>query len=222
MADVQVEAEVEEGTDNAPAPTILKIPVTKAGKGVVIEVNLDEIHADSYLEALQLGLKALMNRGMTDIHTTSLSGSELKKAQDLAFEQGLKNFENIKSGKIRRSPGTTKGKVPAKVMQIAMQIAKGIVKDGLKRDNIRIADVPSSEITAAAKELIEENPSIVKEAEEELALREKRTSKITLKKGAVKVDTKRKAAREAKEAERKATRAKTPTRRKRGEAQLEA
>ncbi len=59
----------------------------------------------------------------------------------------------------------------------AMRIARGLVKAELKRANIKVSGVETSEITKAARRLLEVNPGIYLEAAKEL----KRTVRIRVK-----------------------------------------
>ena len=210
----------EAGGAPATSDIVIKIPVPKAGKGVFIEVALTELADNTYLEVLLQGAKVLANRKMADVKTQGLEGDELAKAQAIALEIAEKNVEDMKSGNIKRS-AAGKSKVTGKVMTQAMQIARQLVKDQLKRENIRVSDVDAKEITAAAKELIEENPEILGEAERLVAEKEEKLSGIKFTaKGKVKVNTEKKRKNDEKlELARAATAAKaTGTKRKKGAA----
>ena len=47
---------------------------------------------------------------------------------------------------------------------LAMQRARGMVKDQLKRERIRLADVEAREITVRAREYLDKHPELVTEA----------------------------------------------------------
>jgi hypothetical protein len=47
---------------------------------------------------------------------------------------------------------------------LAMQRARGAVKDALKRERVRLADVEAREITERAREYLEAHPSLVADA----------------------------------------------------------
>lgn len=149
---------------------IIVVPVVKS-KGTV-EVDTDTIPQEVYEEALKLGLKELANRGMSKItKTTYPVADELKAA---AQKKALENVTAMNGGKIRFMTGKAKG-ASGVVMTEARRLAKNIVKDELKKAKIKISHVDPKEITAAAKALLESEtgPSIIKQAEANLAEREK-------------------------------------------------
>lgn len=49
-------------------------------------------------------------------------------------------------------------------MTLAMQRARGAVKEELKKQRVRIADVEAREITARAREYLEAHPELIAEA----------------------------------------------------------
>lgn len=142
---------------------ILKIPVTKAGKA--IEVNTDTDIPDAmYQLALEEGLKVLLNKGMSKITTKGLEGDELVAAKDAAYEAGLKNFEALREGKIKKGRQASASKVPGIVMTEARRLAKEVVKNEIKAAGMKISHVEASEITKAANALIEADPSFIEQA----------------------------------------------------------
>jgi len=56
----------------------------------------------------------------------------------------------------------------AEIMAQAMMIARRIVKDELKRQEVKISWVDAEQITKAAKHLIEHEPKIIKAAKAEI------------------------------------------------------
>jgi len=68
--------------------------------------------------------------------------------------------------------GKAKSKESAQVMTEARRIARNLVKDAMKEEGIKISHVKASEITAAANELIGDDPSIVEQAKANLAAAE--------------------------------------------------
>jgi hypothetical protein len=195
------EQEVDEatGAEAEEGEVIVKIPVPKAGKGVYVEFSLNDVHDRSYKMAVIAGLKQFVNRKMTKITTSGLEGKDLEAAQAKAYEQALENLDDIKQGKVRDTVGGGGKKAgTGKIMTEAMRIARQLVKDAMKRDKIRLSDVDAKEITAAAKDLIEENPGILKEAEENLQEREKKEKKIVVKTSKIRLNPEKVAANNAK------------------------
>jgi hypothetical protein len=194
------ETEVDETTglddEEEPKGRIIKIPVVKAGKDVYVEMNTKEIPDSVYQAALERGMKDFVNRKMTKIAVAGLEGKDLEAAQAKAYEQALENVEDIKAGKVRGA--TTKRTGTGKINTEAMRIARQLVKDAMKRDKIRLADVDAKEITAAAKELIEDNPDILEEAKKNLEAREKKEKKIVVKTSKIKLNPTKVAANNAK------------------------
>lgn len=159
-------------------PTFYTIPVTK-GKAS-IEINIDDVPNDVYKEALLLGLKELVNRGMSKISVAKLEGVELDKAKAAAMAQAAKNVEAIKTSKIKFAGKKTKTAESAAVMTEALRLAKNLVKDEIKRAGGKISHYKASEITLAAKELLSQDESLVTQAKANLEEREKTPVKVNI------------------------------------------
>ncbi len=159
----------EAETEVAATPSsILTIPVTKS-KGSV-EIDTSTLPDDVYREVLIQGLKVLANRGMSKI--TKASTKDEAELKTLAQEQAEKNVEAMKAGKIKFSAGVKAKKASGKVMTEAMRLARGIVKDEIKRSGGKVSHYEASEITKAAKAYLEADPAILALAEKNLAERE--------------------------------------------------
>lgn len=161
MSDVNVET----------PSTIVRIPVVKS-KGFV-EIDTAKIPERVYLRALELGLKQIVNGGTTKItKSTYPKEDELKAAAQAKAEERL---EEIMTDKIKL-PGqkAAKSGVPREVQTEAMRLARNLVKDECKKAGIKISHVKSSEITAAAKALLESDlgKDILAQAEANLKERE--------------------------------------------------
>lgn len=150
---------------------ILSIPVTK-GKATV-DIDTDGIPQDVYEYALAEGLKVLVNRGMSKITTKGLEGAELDKAKAAAMAKAQENVEAIKAGKVRKTGGAKKTGVSGAVNTEAMRLARNLIKDEMKRVGIKLAHVSASEITAAAKEYLATDPSLIETAKANLEARQK-------------------------------------------------
>lgn len=164
--------------------SIMTIPVTK-GKGTV-DIDLASIPEAVYAEALRLGLKELVNRGMSKITKAAFPNDE-EGMKAAAMAQAAKNVEAINTGNIRFSSGTKSKGISSEVKTEAMRLAKALVKDSLKRDGMKISHIPASEITAAAKDVLEAHPSLIAQAEANIAERKATTIKVDVTK-LVKVD----------------------------------
>lgn len=133
---------------------VLQIPITKAAG--VIEFDTDELlddkfPADMYLEIVKLGMKAILNRGMSKIVGEKTDGS--KKA---AMEIAEGNLGKLREGKIKRSAGSAKAKGGNRELTTeAMRLAKALVKDAIKRNGEKVSTRTAAQITAAAKLVLE-------------------------------------------------------------------
>jgi len=192
-------AVVEDAPGTVPT-SVLKVPVTK-GKGIV-EINTDELPDEVYREALLLGLKELANRGMSKLTKASTKGDEAK-LKALAMEQAAQNVDAIKAGKIRFSGAKVKSSVSREVTTEATRLAKNVVKDEIKKAGQKISHYAASEITKAAKALLEADASYFKMAEENLAKRTAAPVKLNIS-GLIKADPKLVAKAEKDKADRKA------------------
>ena len=151
--------------------TLMSIPVTKAKRP--IEIDTDLLPENVFLLAVQEGLKVLLNRKMSKITTTGLSGEELTKAQDAAMVIAESNREDCLNGKVSAGRGAAKAKsgVSREVTAEAMRLARNAIRTELKSANIRPSMVEAKEITALAKDLIASDPSYLAEAIENIETR---------------------------------------------------
>jgi|SRR5215472_4937111 len=178
---------------------IYEIQVTK-GKATVL-VDTDEIPTEMYEQALQLGLKHMINLGASKI--TKANYPKPEELQAAAMAQAEVQIGLIKEGKIRGAAAKKDGKVPGKVMTEARRLARNLIKDEMKRQGIRVSHVETSEITKAVNQLLSEDDSLIKQAEVNLAEREKVPVKIDVK-ALIKESPTKVAAAEAKKAKARA------------------
>lgn len=141
---------------------IVRISITKSGG--YIELNTAVMPQEVYEAALLEGLKILANKGMSKITLKGLEGAELDKAKAAAQAKGEENAAAIMDGSIKLPGRKAKSKESAEVMTEARRLAKNLVKDELKRNNIRMKDVASKDLTAWAKAVLEGNPELITEA----------------------------------------------------------
>lgn len=190
-------------TADAPAPsTIIVVPVVK-GKGT-IEIDTSMLPDEVYREALLQGLKVLANRGTSKVtKTTYPVEAELKtKAMEVAEAQKQAMYE----GKIKLTGGAkASGKVTGAVKTEAMRLARNLVKDELKRQKLKVSHYPASAITAYAKQVLENDPELIKMAEKNIADREAKPVNIDV--SAIKPSADLVAKAEAKKAKEKADKA---------------
>ncbi len=160
----------------------LTVPITK-GKDTV-KFQTDDLPEEVYAECLLLGLKELVNRGMSKI--TKASTKDMEELASLAMAQAEKNVEAIMTGKIRFLGKKAKTGESAAVMTEARRLAKNLVKDGIKAAGMKISHVEPKEITAAANEMLAQDPSIVEQAKANLEERAKVPAKVDLIKSLIK------------------------------------
>jgi hypothetical protein len=175
---------------------VYKVPVVKAK--TFLEIKSKQLPDHVYLEALQLGLKQILNRGQTKITKEAYPNAEALR--NAAMEKAQETLEAMYAGKIRVVGGKAAGKVAGVVMTEARRIARGLVKEELKRAGVRISMVEPSEITKAANALIAGDPDLIKQAEEEIEKRAAKKVKVDVVSG-IQISQKRVKAAEAKKAE---------------------
>jgi hypothetical protein len=85
----------------------------------------------------------------------------------------------------RHTPLTLAQHMTMATMTRAMQLARGAVKEQLKRERIRLAEVEAKEITSRARDFLKTHPALIAEAKlqieivpEETALAEKDDTRI--------------------------------------------
>lgn len=172
-------------TETAPetVSNILTIPVSKGGGTVTIDP--DSIPGHIWSAIIAEGLKAYVNKGMTKITTKGLEGEDLAKAQAAAMAKAKDNVEAILDGtmKVAGRKATGKSKTSGAVMTEALRLARGLVKDEMKKAGLKVSHYSAKEITIAAKAYIEADPSIIDKAIASLAARDSVTvsDKIDLK-----------------------------------------
>lgn len=164
---------------------MLSVPVAKC-KGGFIDIDPDLIPPEMWTEVVLQGLKSVLGRGMSKISKTTypnedeLKAAALAKAQENAAAIMANDQKKIKlSGK-----ATSKAASGDKATHTeAMRLARNLVKDEMKKLKLRLADYKASEITKAAQQYLENDPSIIEQAKANLAERAKVDvgSKIDLK-----------------------------------------
>jgi hypothetical protein len=205
MAQATATVEVDEATEGqAPAGTsIVSVFIAKAKAS--LDVDISKLPDDVYNEVIQKGLQSVLGRGMSEIKTGALEGAELVKAQEAALEVAAANLDKCYKGEIRFM-AAKRTKVKGKERTEAMRIAKQIVKDQMKAEGLKISHYSAKEITAAAEQVLADNPEILEQAKENLAkIEEERSKKVKINlKSTMKADPKKVAAAEEKKAAAKA------------------
>jgi hypothetical protein len=158
----------------------VEIAVTKAKAAITFtKEEIDALPDEVFSEIVKLGLKEMVNRGMSKIGAAKgLEGEALQKYEASAMEIAKANVEKIKSGEILKGRKSGSLKVSGAVKTEAMRLARNLVKDELKKAGLKISHYPASEITNAAKALLEVTPEIIAQAEANLASRAQAPAKI--------------------------------------------
>lgn len=175
----------------------LQIPITKA-KGHFVTIDTDTIPADVYAEAMLQGLKVLANRG-----TSKITKAAYPKAEELleaAVAKANEQVELIMTSKIKFTGQKKASGVSGAVRTEAMRLARNLVKDEMKRQGIKISHVEASEITKAAKELLDAMPELVETAKANIDARNAVPVATAINVKSIKTSAKKVAAAEAKKA----------------------
>lgn len=152
---------------------LMQIPITKAKTTVQIDTDTDLSDERVYAEIIWLGTKELLNRGTSKI--TKNSTKDEAELKSLALKKAEEQLVLVREGKIRFVSEVKTKKASGAVMTEAMRLARQLVKDAMKEEGIKISHVKASEITAAAKEVLddpEQGPPILAQAEKNIAERE--------------------------------------------------
>jgi hypothetical protein len=154
---------------------VLNIPVVKAG-GKTIAIDTDTDLDDRMFKlALEEGLKVLINAKMSKITAQSkLEGAELEASRAAALEIAEKNLAAIKSGEFKkggRSTSASSTKIPREVMTEARRLAKEVIKNEIRAAGMKISHVEPRDITAAANNLLETDPSYIEQAKANIEAR---------------------------------------------------
>jgi hypothetical protein len=173
MSDLNVEVLDAPGV----APSTLIAISLKNGAGVV-DVDTARLPDDVYREALLQGLKVIAERAMSKITKEAYPDEAERKAAIKAKAEA--NIEDMYAGKVKITGATAVKKASGAVMTEAMRLARNLVKDAMKANKIKISTVKASDITAAAKQLIANDPSIVTTAEANLKVREATPVKLDI------------------------------------------
>jgi len=158
---------------------ILQIPVPKAGTTWPLPYDsLKELaakHNDIFLEIITQGCKTVFNRGqgektgIVSVKSMEKGSTAYKEMQAKILEAVQGQWELAMEGKTRITGGKSKVRKGAENVK-AMQIARAIVKDALKRAGHKVSTYPAKEITKLAEALLdgEEGEEIRADARAEL------------------------------------------------------
>lgn len=173
---------------------IMQVPCTKS-KGTV-EIDTEKLPDAVYAEALLQGLKVLINRGMSKVTKETYPQAEEMKTK--AQEVAEKNREDLLAGKVRITGGAKTKGISGAVKTEAMRLARNLVKDEIKKAGGKISHYEASEITKAAKALLEQDTTLLDMAKANLEERAKVPVSINV--AGIAISSKKVAAAEAKKA----------------------
>ena len=170
-------------TDAAnPEPEVVKsfTIALKGGCGSVTLEDADALPIEMYRLIFQTGLDTLVNSvGMSKKlpGITKLEGADAEKAKEAVRKQAKENIQALLDGSIKvRGKTTGAAKVSGAVETEALRLAKDMVKDHIRSQGQKIGAYKASEITKAAKDVLRDNPSLLKKAEANLKDRENAAS----------------------------------------------
>ena len=186
---------------DASVPSTMISIALKNGAGTV-EVDTGLLPEEVYREALMQGLKVIAERAMSKITKEAYPDEAERKSAIRAKAEA--NIADMYAGKTKITGEAKVKKASGAVMTEAMRLARNLVKDAMKANKIKISHVKASEITAAAKALLESDASILATAEQNLKAREATPIKIDIK-SLIHTDPTLVAKDEAKKAEAKAS-----------------
>jgi oligoribonuclease (3'-5' exoribonuclease) len=164
MTDVQAIEITEVRTTRTYTVTVAKTGRGKDAATLSVAADFfDSLPDNAYQEILQRGLESYVNsKGMSKIKAAD------KGSRDAAIAVAEKNLKDLQEGNITRK---TKAKVSGAEMTEAKRLARQAVKDALKEAGQKVSHYAASEITRLAVELIDEDPSFLAKARENLANR---------------------------------------------------
>jgi uncharacterized protein YneF (UPF0154 family) len=129
---------------------IIQVPLAKA-KGKFIDIDTDKVNADVWAYAVSIGLKSLANRGTAGEKAKGLSDDEY-------LEIAAKQVADMYAGKTRIIGAKRAAKRDGAEMTEAIRIAKETVKQMIRANGEKISHYSASEITKAAKAIVEADP----------------------------------------------------------------
>lgn len=201
----------------------IHVPIVKGKASLTI--NTDDIPEDVYREIVLQGLKVILNRGTSKITASTYPDEEERKAAAMA--KAAEQLDLVKTSKIKFTGGKAK-KASGAVMTEAMRVARALVRDAMKAQGLKISHYPASEITKAAKALLdsEQGAEIMVAAEATIAERSKAPTLAVDIKAIIhespELVAKAEAAKAAKKGQLSAKQAGMPTKRKKGGAEATA
>ncbi len=145
---------------------VFKIPLKGGGELEVQADIIGKLGDTSYDEILFLGLKAALSKGLDKAVgvVKGLSADQLEVAKAKGVEKAKANLEALISGTAKTSKKKAV-KTDRALQSEALRIAREMVRNGLIAAGEKVSYRPLSEITLAAKALIEANPTILEMAQ---------------------------------------------------------
>lgn len=175
---------------------IIHVRIPKAGKDangnpVTIPVDVNTIPlGEGWNEVVRLGLEAVANARMSKVGAvTKMTGADLEKANAAALQIANENLEALKTGNLKpkgKGKGVASnipGDTPAARRELqteARRIGRELVKNEIRKAGLKPSHVAASEITKAADAMIAQDPSIIAQAQANIASRGNLTSEIDL------------------------------------------
>lgn len=144
----------------------LQIPI-KGGQTIPFDsdwLSSDDCPTEVYAAIISAGLQHYLNAKMAKMSVKDLEGAKLDEAKAAIMKQAEENKAELMKGNIGRKAKAKDGKLPAAVQTEAMRLARAAVKQMLKDAKKKVSLYAASEITKAAKALLEKNPKLIEQA----------------------------------------------------------
>jgi hypothetical protein len=180
----------------------ISIPIAKGGES--LEIETDQLSEELFRYVCALGLKAVLNRGMSKLTKANVPDEAMLKAEAMVIAG--KNLEAVYANKVRMTGGVKEKAASGEVNTEAMRLARIAVKDTIKEANGKVSHYAASEITKAAKDLIAADATYVEQAKANIEARKSAKPKVAIDVSKIAVSAKKVAEAEAKKAADKAKR----------------
>ncbi len=147
---------------------IITVNIKKAGQ--TMEVDTDKLPLDLYAEFVRIGAEHALNTKQSKVATPtaqkSMSETDAAAERDSAMKIAQTNLEAIYANKFKvgRKAAGNANKVTREVNTEAMRLARITIKDAIVAAGERISHVKASDISAAAKDLIAQEPEYIEKA----------------------------------------------------------
>lgn len=134
------------------------------GKGITLDVSWEDLPQNALEHVIYIGLRNIL----MDAHASITKDEYPDPDHLMATAEALaeRKLSALMKGEVRVAG--TRSRVD-QVMAEAIRLATAMVKKGLQKAGKRLADYKPAELRAAAEKLVAKNPSLVTQAEANIA-----------------------------------------------------